>query len=117
MSRAEIAPDEEKEEGDQVAKEEEGTQIAKCLVGIEAGCREPGQPGWTRMPLPVGVESEGSPLDPVYEPIERSGETGQGSLGAKRTVGWMEKGPLVWGPWRVLPYDERRGSAMHLHPE
>ena len=95
----------------------EGIQVVACLAGVEAGRQGPGQPGRTKVPLPIGVENEGSPLGPVYEPIERSGGTGWGSLGAKRTVGWMEKGPLVWGSRRVLPYDERRGSSIHLHPQ
>jgi len=99
-----------------VAKEEEDTQVVKCLAGIEAGRREPGQSGWTGMPPPAGVGSEGSPPDPVYEPTEWSGETGQGSPDAKRTVEWMEKGPLSWDPRQVLPYGEKRESAMHLHP-
>jgi hypothetical protein len=116
VSRAEIAPDEEKEGGSPEGKEEEGTQIVKCPAGIEAGRREPGQPGWMEMPPPAGVESEGSPLDPVYEPTGWSGETEQGSPGAKRIVEWMEKGPLSWGPKQVLPYDEKRESAMHFHP-
>ena len=122
MPRAEIVPDEEKKGGSLVAKEEEGTPVVKCLAGIEAGCREPGQSGWKEVPewmgvpSPAEVESEGSPPDPVYEPTEWSGETGQGSPGAKRTVEWMEKGPLSWDPRQVLPYGEKRESAMHLHP-
>ena len=116
MPRAEIVPDEEKKGGSPVAKEEEGTQVVMCLAGIEAGCSEPGQSGWKGVPPPAGVESEGSPPDPVYEPTEWSGETGQGSPGAKRTVEWMEKGPLSWDPRQVLPYGEKRESAMHLHP-
>ena len=40
-----------------MAKEEEDTQVVKCLAGIEAGCREPGQSGWKEVPEWRGVPS------------------------------------------------------------